>query len=117
MATRTISTRRCTKISAALASLTSSTIDCRENPILTSSEHNPGDYFNRKKFHSVKLQAVADSDCRFLDIFVGWPGKSHDARTFTESPIFVRLEAGKPLTPQYALLGDSAYTLKNDLIT
>ncbi|XP_020905164.1 protein ALP1-like [Exaiptasia diaphana] len=33
------------------------------------------DYVNRKKFHSIILQALVDSNYLFRDICVGWPGK------------------------------------------
>ena len=45
-------------------------------------EQSPEDYINRKGFHLLILQGLVDSDCRFLDICVGWPGKVHDARVF-----------------------------------
>ena len=43
---------------------------------------NPGDYINRKEYHSIVLQGLVDNRYLFRDIFVGWTGKSHDARIF-----------------------------------
>src|SRR5580765_2155721 len=44
-------------------------------------------YYNRKGFHSILLQGMCDAKCKFIDIFVGWPGATHDARMWRESPI------------------------------
>ncbi|XP_033102404.1 protein ANTAGONIST OF LIKE HETEROCHROMATIN PROTEIN 1-like [Anneissia japonica] len=43
------------------------------------------DYSNRKGWHSIVLQAVADHNLRFTDVFVGWPGRAHDARILRNS--------------------------------
>ena len=37
-------------------------------------------YFNRKKSHSIVLQAVCDSNEVFTDVYAGWPGSVHDSR-------------------------------------
>ena len=46
------------------------------------------DYCNRKDYHSIALQGLADYNYMFRDIFVGWPGKSYDARIFKSSPLY-----------------------------
>jgi hypothetical protein len=66
-------------------------VDCREIPIITPKE-DPASYYNRKHFHSVKLQAIVDNAGNFRDTFIGWPGRSHDARSFVNSPIYTKLE-------------------------
>jgi len=70
-----------------------------------------GSYYNRKGFHSIVLQGISDSECRFLDVYVGWPGSAHDARIWKNSPIYARLQRGGPeiLPPNAHVLGDSAY--------
>uniref|UniRef100_A0A667ZQ90 DDE Tnp4 domain-containing protein n=2 Tax=Myripristis murdjan TaxID=586833 RepID=A0A667ZQ90_9TELE len=54
-------------------------IDGTHIGILAPADH-PADYYNRKGFYSVLLQAVVDHKMKFWDINVGWPGKVHDAR-------------------------------------
>ena len=48
------------------------------------------DYYNRKDFYSVVLQAVVNDKLEFIDIYTGWPGKVHDACVFRNSPLYER---------------------------
>lgn len=64
------------------------------------------DYYNRKDYYSMVLQAVAKDDLQFTDIYTGWPGKVHDARVFRNSPLF---ECGQQICGDYHILADSAY--------
>lgn len=90
---------------------------------LQSSE----DYVNRKGFYAVTLQGLVDSNYRFVDIFVGWPAKVHDARVFRNSPLFShccartflpldlsQVISGVRVPP--LILGDSAYALTDWLM-
>ena len=72
-------------------------IDGPHIPILTP-EDNPTDYYNRKKFHSIVVQALVDYEYRFMTVYGGWPGSVHDARVLANSTVFTRGEAGT-LTP------------------
>ena len=47
-----------------------------------------GDYLNRKNYYSVVLQGIVNETGRFVDIFVGAPGKVHDARILRKSTFF-----------------------------
>lgn len=38
------------------------------------------------------LQAVCDSDLKFLDVFSAYPGSVHDARVFKNSPLYEALQ-------------------------
>ena len=81
----------------------------------------PADYYNRKGWHSIILQGCVDNKGRFVDIYVGWPGRVHDARVFANSSLFRRGEA-QTLFPDWkeriddidvplVMLGDPAYPL------
>ena len=65
---------------------------------------------------------MATYDLRFLDIFVGWPGRSHDHRVFTHNPLFHTLP-GRLIHPHqrlidsYHIIGDSAYPCHPELLT
>ena len=50
------------------------------------------DYNNRKGFHSIVLQALVNHECKFMNVFIGWPGSCHDARILDNSSIFVKAE-------------------------
>lgn len=54
-------------------------IDCTHIRIKKPAE-NASDYCNRKKYFSINLQAVIDSQMRFINIYCGEPGSLHDAR-------------------------------------
>ena len=81
----------------------------------------PADYYNRKGFHSIILQAVVDHEYRFWNINVGWPGRVHDARVFTNSELFEKAQAVTllPSSPKLihgvsvplVILADPAYPL------
>ena len=82
---------------------------------------NHSDYFNRKGWYSVVVQAVVDHRYRFLDVYTGWPGSVHDARIFAHSTLYKKGVAGELLpsetrqlcgvTIPLFLIGDSAYPL------
>ncbi|XP_065658001.1 uncharacterized protein LOC136082524 [Hydra vulgaris] len=46
---------------------------------------NSEDYINRKEYHSIILQGLADSKYLIKDIFVGWTGKSHNSRVLIKN--------------------------------
>lgn len=73
---------------------------------------NAIDYYNRNNIHSVILQAVCNDKKQFIDIFVGTPGRVHDARVFRISGLYALLSANNPpIDPTEHLLGDAAYPL------
>lgn len=70
-----------------------------------------GDYMNRQSFYSVLLQGIVDDRGRFIDIFVGPPGKVDDARMLRASNFYADWQ---DKMGEYRLLGDSAYTGQAD---
>ena len=39
-----------------------------------------------------------DHQCKFMDMYIGWPGSVHDARVLVNSNVFTKAEAGDPLS-------------------
>ena len=79
------------------------------------------DYFNRKSYYSILVQALVDFRGLFMDVNIGWPGKVHDARVFSNSSCFIKGNRNI-LLPHWPrsmsgidvpllVLGDSAYPL------
>jgi hypothetical protein len=81
----------------------------------------PADYFNRKHFYSIVLQAVVDADGEFTDVDIGFPGRTHDARVYALSPLAASINNGLCLRAPPSnvegqavrpyLVGDAAYGL------
>ncbi|PFX15431.1 putative nuclease HARBI1 [Stylophora pistillata] len=80
-------------------------IDSTYIPIKTPQNHHT-DYFNRKSFHSVIVQAVCDSEFCITDICAGWPGKAHDARVLSRSKIGEKLINGTVVAGHNTLARD-----------
>ena len=96
-------------------------VDGTHIPII-SPHQCPADYFNRKGWHSVIMQGVVNHLGHFTDVYVGWPGRVHDARVFSNSTIYQKGQNGV-LFPDWketiagkhvplVLLGDPAYPLQ-----
>ena len=87
---------------------------------------NHTDYYNRKGWYSVILQAVVDHNYLFRDVCVGWPGGIHHARVLSNSGLYHKITNKVLLTTNSRnilgsqvypfLLGDSAYPLKTWLM-
>ena len=60
------------------------------------------------------FSGVCREDRSFIDIFVGYPGRVHDARVFGASKLYSQ---GAQMCGKHVLLGDSAYPLLGYLLT
>ena len=95
-------------------------IDGTHIPILKPQE-SPSDYYNRKGFYSVIMQAVVSSRGYFFDVNIGWPGKVHDTRVLVNSSFYCKANRGQLLPDSkrtlngvdipLLILGDPAYPL------
>ena len=97
---------------------------CRCNPRDTHSNcdstKRPCSLLEQEINHSVVIQALVDDKYLFSDIVVGWPGRVHDARVFSNSELYTlgcsgqlfptdlkEIIVGKQIHPM--ILGDPAY--------
>ncbi|XP_070075535.1 uncharacterized protein [Drosophila takahashii] len=80
---------------------------------------NARDFYNRKQVHFIILQGICDSTGRFIDVFVGQPGRMHDALVFKSCHQFSKLanQENPLLSEDRHLIGDSAYPLSKFLLT
>ena len=76
-------------------------------------------YYNRKKFPSIILQAVCDQNLHFLDVYCGWPGSVHDSRILKNSPLFIKTSENKEeqFPANTHSIGDSAFGISKWLLT
>ena len=58
-----------------------------ERPSLNDVK-NPKQFYNRKGFHALVLQAVCDQKRRFLFASAKHPGATHDSRAFKASSLY-----------------------------
>ena len=90
-------------------------------------DNSGSDFLNYKHYFSVILQAVADSDLRFLTVKVGAYGKESDGGVFAWSDTKTLYERrslilGRNKLPDnsgnlpYYLIGDAAYPLRSYLM-
>lgn len=49
---------------------------------------NPKEYFNRKGFYAVVLQAICDHKRRFMFCSATMPGSTHDSRAFRHTSLW-----------------------------
>ena len=49
-------------------------------------------HYNRKKYHIIILQGVSDATFKFRNVYIGWPGSTHNSRVLRNSPLFQSAE-------------------------
>jgi hypothetical protein len=85
----------------------------------TNDVPDPGNYYCRKGFHALNVQAICDPKKRFLWCSTGHKGGTHNSWAFFETNLYNLLESlAKELQEQgLYLAGDSAYALAVFLLT
>jgi hypothetical protein len=99
-------------------------VDGTHIPIQLLKKTDSIDYYNRKGFYSIVLQAICDDQLYFRDVYVGWPGCCNDARVWRNSTIYekakreILLPVGerKIFAQDNFLLGDGGYSLNSFLM-
>ena len=79
---------------------------------------DPGNYFCRKKFFALNVQAICDRSRRFLWVSTGHKGSSHDSTAFQDTRLASYLEELEPKLSKagFFIVGDSAYPLSPFMI-
>ena len=62
-------------------------------------------------------QCVVDHEINFTNVYTGWPGCVHDARVPRNSALYREAEAGNLILRDHNIFCDSAYPLRNWLVT
>ncbi|MCL4138576.1 UNVERIFIED_CONTAM: hypothetical protein GTU68_043350 [Idotea baltica] len=89
-------------------------VDCTHIRIASPNVANRANFINRKNYYSLNCQMICDTDLKFWNVVVRWPGSTHDSRIFSNSDIGNKLENGQI---RGILLGDSGYACKPYMMT
>lgn len=86
--------------------------------ILIPGPTDDNSYYNRKGTHSIILQGICDSQLKFINIYCGWPGSTHDAKVWQNCSVYNELceNPENLLPPNSYLLADTAYPLRKFLM-
>ncbi|XP_053317090.1 putative nuclease HARBI1 [Spea bombifrons] len=69
-------------------------IDCTH--VALSAPHEREEiYRNKKGYHSVNVQVIADSNCRILSLFSAFPGSSDESFILRQSSVYEGFEGGR----------------------
>lgn len=79
---------------------------------------DPGNYFCRKNFYALNVQAICDRNKRCLWISPGHQGASHDSFAWSETKLYDLLQEMKDNLKEHGLffVGDSAYPMSAFLL-
>jgi DDE superfamily endonuclease len=88
------------------------------SPSATDLIRDPGNYFCRKGFYALNVQAICDKSRRVLWMSTGHKGSTHDSTAFMETQLFQILDEHSDWLNEngYFLVGDSAYPLMGHLL-
>lgn len=77
---------------------------------------NPAHYYHRKGFYAIPVQAICDSNYRFLFFSAKCAGPTHDSVAFSVSSYDNLLRNGE-LPPNYWIAADDAYVCNENIIS
>ena len=82
-------------------------------PITCPKNENPVVYYTRKCVYALNVQAVADSQAKFIYLSVKWTGPTPDSTAFRSTTLFRSAEENQvvALTNKRYIVGDAAYPL------
>lgn len=88
-----------------------------KSPLLTEVS-DPGNYFCRKGFFALNVQAISDRSKKFSWCYTSNKGSTHDSVAFTNSRLYSLLSEKAALLEEkgFYLIGDSAYNLSPFLL-
>jgi hypothetical protein len=82
-----------------------------------SEVSDPKNFYCRKGFFALNVQAISDKSKRFLWAYTSSKGSTHDSAAFSNSRLFTHLEQKAQLAErQLFIVGDSAYNLSSFLL-
>ena len=89
-----------------------------KSPCVSNMIQDPGNYFCRKGFYALNVQAICDKQRRVLWMSTGHKGSTHDSTAFLETKLFKILEENADwlVDRGYFIVGDSAYPLMGHLL-
>eukprot|EP00980_Cylindrotheca_fusiformis_P003885 scaffold861_cov171-Cylindrotheca_fusiformis.AAC.1 len=89
-----------------------------KSPTLTEVS-DPGNYYCRKGFYALNVQAICNKSKKFIWAFPSNKGSTHDSAAFQASRLYVLLKEKTPdlMSRGLFIAGDSAYGLTPFLIT
>jgi len=90
-------------------------IDCTHIKIRSPGGEDAEIYRNRKQYFSFNVQAICNSNLKFMNIVARWQGSAHDSTIFNNSAIRGKFERGE--TGDSLLIGDSGYPIRPFLLT
>ncbi|KAK4874373.1 hypothetical protein RN001_013733 [Aquatica leii] len=93
-------------------------IDCTHISVVAPQE-NEHLYVNRKGYHSLNVQLICDTNLKILNCNARFPGATHDAYIWRQSPISNFMENMYRRNPGnvFFLMGDSGYPTRPWLLT
>jgi hypothetical protein len=88
-------------------------------PTAADGVADPGNYWTRKQFYALNVQAICDSKKRFLWVSTGQQGATHDSLAFDGTKLNNHLlhDIGWLRSNGFFLVGDSAYNISPYLLT